>query len=758
MLGQQKTQSAVVVQGIEGMDTHSGVLVVGRGSAAKQAVKACLASGVSQVFVTGFTAKAPDEERLYGAAVVSLGAKESPQLWRNDYALIQAVKTCGARVVLFAARGMQPSQGLLASAQASGWSVYTPLANDKLRQSWVPAVLPGSVQAWDPRWRTCPKCKLTHDIASPDADGSCCPECGALYRLDSQERIDATFDTGSWVEWDEHIPQPDPLGFPGYAATLERNAKRSGRQEAVRSGQARLYGLPVAACVMESSFMMGSMGYVVGERVTRCIERATSLELPIVIFTASGGARMQEGLVSLMQMAKTSAALEAHARAGLPYFSVITDPTTGGVTASFAMLGDVIVAEPGALIGFAGRRVIQDTIKQTLPDDFQTAEFALEHGLIDAVVERSDMRAFLAQCVRLFMASTSHGEAYAASANAAGLGDAGLRSGYGYAGKHAQHVAKRDRKRGVLQRLMGGQGLLGSAAGRRLLGDELMARALRKRDVADVPGLKTASAGDGDAGEAWANVQLARNVHRPTSCFYIDRLFEGFVELHGDREFGDDGAIVGGVAWFEGRPVTVIAQEKGADLQQRVARNFGCPHPEGYRKAMRLMTQAQKFRRPIICLVDTQGAYCGKEAEERGMGGAIANSMQLMSGLDVPVVSVVLGEAGSGGALALAVSNVVGMQEHSVYSVLSPEGFASILFKDGSLAPQAAAAMKMSATDVLELGIVDEVISEGDGPAHQNPDQAASNVKRFLHDTLSRFADMDDAAFKEQRYQRFRAF
>lgn len=751
-------QSAVVVQSIEGMEASSGVLVVGRGSAAKQAVKACQQAAVGPVFVTGFSQKPLGEDRLYGAVLAPLGAKESPQLWRNDYALIQAAIACGASTLLFAVRGMEPSSLLLAAARANGWSVFRPLASDKLRQSWVRVDLPAGAKSWEPHWKTCPKCKLTHDPRALGADADHCPECGALYRLDSQERIEATFDTGSWVNWDEPIPEPDPLNFPGYQQTLERNHKRSGREEAVRSGCGRLYGLPVAACIMESSFMMGSMGYVVGERVTRCIERATRQKLPLVIFTASGGARMQEGLVSLMQMAKTSAALEAHARAGLPYFSVITDPTTGGVTASFAMLGDVIAAEPGALIGFAGRRVIQDTIKQTLPEDFQTAEFALEHGLIDAVVERRDMRAFLAQCVRLFMASTEDGAAYLTSANAAGLGDAASYSTY-----VSKHVRRSKKRGGMLQRLLG-EGTLSTLAQRQALADDRMARALRKRDVADVPGLKLASSGAGtpDAGSdeatAWENVQLARNVHRPTSCYYIDELFEGFVELHGDREFGDDGAIVAGVAWFQGKPVTVIAQEKGVDLEQRIARNFGCPHPEGYRKAMRLMRQAQKFKRPIICLVDTQGAYCGKEAEERGMGGALASSMQLMSGLSVPVVSVVLGEAGSGGALALAVSNIVGMQEHSVYSVLSPEGFASILWKDGSRAPQAAAAMKMCAPDVLQLGVVDAVISEGDGPAHQNREQAAQQVKHFLSDALAQLEGLDEQALQQQRYARFRAF
>lgn len=748
-------QQATVVQTVATMSAPSGVLVVGRGSAAKQAVKTCIANGINQVFITGFSAKPFGEERQCGATVVPLGAKESPQLWRNDYALVQAIQACRASTVLFAVRGMEPSALLLMLARSNGWNIYHPLEGDKLRESWVLAQAPAALKTWEPKWRRCPKCKLVHDVSQQGASVGCCPECGSLYRMDSQERIDATFDVCSFVEDTALIPEPDPLEFPGYQGVLERNRKRSGHDEGVRCGVARLYGLPVAVCVMESAFMMGSMGYVVGEKITRCIERATREGLPLVIFTASGGARMQEGLVSLMQMAKTSAALQKHSEAGLPYFSVITDPTTGGVTASFAMLGDVIAAEPGALIGFAGRRVIQDTIKQVLPDDFQTAEFALEHGLIDAVVDRADMRAFLAQCVRLFMTSTANGDAY--MANAATMADI-IQGGPGYSSKWTRGRGKK--RGGVLKRIFGGTAAtaLFSPGGEDDDASNAMARALHRRDVADMPGLKPQSAKAQDGGQAWENVLLARNVHRPTSCYYIDKLFSGFIELHGDREFGDDGAIVGGVAWFGGKPVTVIAEEKGADLDQRIARNFGCPHPEGYRKAMRLMQQAEKFNMPIICLVDTQGAYCGKEAEERGMGGAIAQSMQLMASLAVPVVSVVLGEAGSGGALAIAVSNIVGMQEHSVYSVLSPEGFASILWKDGSRAAEAAGAMKMCAPEVLELGIVDAVIPEGDAPAHENPGQAVEHVREFLTHSLNSLKGVPGEQLKQQRYRRFRAF
>ena len=253
-------------------------------------------------------------------------------------------------------------------------------------------------------------------------------------------------------------------------------------------------------------------------------------------------------------------------------------------------------------------------------------------------------------------------------------------------------------------------------------------------------------------------MQLARKVQRPTAGYYIGQVFDGFTELHGDRCGADDGAIVCGLAWLAGRPVTVIAQEKGANLQERIRRNFGCPQPEGYRKAMRMMEQAERFSRPVVCLVDTQGAFCGKEAEEHGMGAAIAQSMQLLASLTVPVVSVVIGEGGSGGALALAVGNRVAMQEHAVYSVLSPEGFASILWKDGSRAAEAAEVMRMGAAEVQRLGVVEDVLSEGDGPAHENPSQAAAELKAYLVRTLDELGELSGEELRAQRHARFRAF
>ena len=260
------------------------------------------------------------------------------------------------------------------------------------------------------------------------------------------------------------------------------------------------------------------------------------------------------------------------------------------------------------------------------------------------------------------------------------------------------------------------------------------------------------------SGSAWESVQIARNVRRPTARRYLDGIVEGFIELHGDRAFADDGAILAGIGWISGHPVTVIAQEKGVNLADRVARNFGCPQPEGYRKSLRLMREAEKFGRPILCLVDTQGAFCGTEAEERGQGNAIADNLVAMAGLTVPVVSVLLGEGGSGGALALAVGNRVAMQEHAVYSVLSPEGFASILWKDRTRAPEAAEAMRMDAASVLECGIIDAVISEGEGPAHENPEEAVAAVRDYVRAAYKELADLAPDELVRQRQERFAKF
>lgn len=770
------------------------VLVVGYGNPLKSLVKAAASFGVTPLISTS----TDDKWRAFTfggtAETASVGAKFDARLFGSEYAVLGAAEQCGARTLLLASNS-NPSNLLAQECVRRDILLLQPVGDDKslgVCRRVVPygvaneelALAECRKSLTEVKWRRCAACGLYHDDREVVAAGYRCPECASLARLTSEERAAITFDVDSVEEWDANTPETNALDFPDFDGVIERARLKSGYDEGVLTGSAAIEGMKVAFGIMEPSFMMGSMGHVVGERLACMFERAANEGLPAVVFSSSGGARMQEGLISLMQMAKVSAAVQRHSEAGLLYLSVLVDPTTGGVTASFATLGDIILAEPGANIGFAGRRVIKDTIRQALPDDFQTAEFALQHGLIDAIVKREHMRSTIASILRLhgcMPEPSCHPNAPAASALPTSLpavepaGFADEAGGSGRAQSHAQATQQDTpvaRAIGAvesalqspsLDRIVSGIAGLAENVGQVAVEQATLASQwwrLRSQSQAAAPFAKPGS-GKADAGKTnsqWESVQLARNVKRPTSSYYIESMFDDFIELHGDRAYADDGAIVAGIGRLGDLVVTVIAQEKGVGLKDRIARNFGCPQPEGYRKAMRLMDQAQKFGRPIVCLVDTQGAFCGKEAEERGIGNAIAESLAKMSALTVPVVSVVIGEGGSGGALALAVSNRVAMQENAVYSVLSPEGFASILWKDGSRAPEAAEVMKVGAQDALSLGIVEDVIVEGRGPSHENPDQAAAALWLYLEGTLMELIDKTPDELRRERYERFRKF
>jgi len=257
--------------------------------------------------------------------------------------------------------------------------------------------------------------------------------------------------------------------------------------------------------------------------------------------------------------------------------------------------------------------------------------------------------------------------------------------------------------------------------------------------------------------EPWQRTQIARHPERPNFYDYIPLLFEDFIEMRGDRVFADDRAVVGGIALFKGTPVTVVAQVKGKDTKENLQRNFGMPHPEGYRKAMRLMDQAEKFRRPILTFIDTPGAACDLAAEERGQGEAIARCLLAMAGYSVPIISTVIGEGGSGGALALGVGNVILMLENSFYSVITPESCASILWKDPGKAREAASALKFTAADLLKFGVADEIVPEPLGGAHKNPHQMAGELSRVLAYNLERLRSLTPEELQRQRYAKLRA-
>lgn len=533
--------------------------------------------------------------------------------------------------------------------------------------------------------RKCNKCGGAIIAEDVKKDHYICPKCGGYFRVHARRRIEMVTDEGSFEEWDSDLQGGNPLEYKGYEEKLEKLQEKTGLSEAVITGKAKIDGRETAIGVCDGRFLMASMGEAVGEKIARAVERATEERLPVILFACSGGARMQEGIVSLMQMAKTSAALKHHSDAGLLYISILTDPTTGGVTASFAMLGDVILAEPKALIGFAGPRVIEQTIGQKLPEGFQRAEFLLEHGFLDAIVERPQMKAVLSKILALH----ENGK--------------------------------------------------GTDFNRKECAQDLVADGRKEEKLT-----------------AWQRVELSRRKDRPVGSDYIDALFTDFVEFHGDRYFADDKAIIGGVARFHGMPVTVIAQAKGRNTKENIERNFGMPKPEGYRKALRLMKQAEKFARPVICLVDTPGAFCGLEAEERGQGEAIAKNIYEMSGLKVPVVSIIIGEGGSGGALAMATADEVWMLENSIYSILSPEGFASILWKDSSKAKEAAEVMKLTAENLKAQGIVERVFAEPETYTVQNMDSVIMQINEAIEEFLMRYGSMSEQELIRHRYERFR--
>ena len=532
--------------------------------------------------------------------------------------------------------------------------------------------------------RKCNLCKkviLTEDVEN---GYYICPKCGGYYHMPAMERIQMIADQDSFEEWDRDMRPVNPMRYKGYLDKLKLQQEKTGLKEAVVTGRAKLDGNDVVLGVCDGRFLMASMGENVGEKIARAVERATEMQLPVVMFACSGGARMQEGIVSLMQMAKTSAALKRHSEAGLLYISVLTDPTTGGVTASFAMLGDIILAEPGALIGFAGPRVIEQTIGQKLPKGFQRSEFLLEHGFLDGIVERKQLKETLSQIIRLHQ---------------------------------RQELSENVPERAEIKE-----------AGEK-----------RKKRL-----------------EAWDRVLKSRKSDRPSGSDYIKALFTDFVEFHGDRSYGDDAAVLGGVARFHGMPVTVIAQEKGKGTKENIAHNFGMPKPEGYRKALRLMKQAEKFGRPVICFVDTPGAFCGIEAEERGQGEAIARNIYEMSALSVPVLSVVVGEGGSGGALALAVSDEVWILENAVYSILSPEGFSSILWKDSKKAKEAAKIMKITAENLYKQNIVEQVFEEPEELTAENIHAVTDKMEAEMQSFLKKYTVLSKEELREHRYQRFR--
>ena len=598
-------------------------------------------------------------------------------------------------------------------------------------------------------WTKCPSCSTMLFNKQLDKALRLCSTCGHHFRLSAAARLEHLLDHGSWHERDAGLQSVDALRFVDQKTYPDRLAAAqlaTGMRDAAVWGTGAIGGTKISMCVMDFGFMGGSMGAVVGEKVTRAAEASLAARRPLVIVSASGGARMQEGTLALMQLAKTLAALERLAAAGVPFLSILTDPTTGGVFASFAAVGDVNIAEPDALIGFAGARVSAGTIATELPPGFQRAEFLYAHGFVDRVVARPELRDELAGLLR---ALPVRGER-PVIVDADGDGDGGL-AGFRPL-SFLTTIADR-----VGEFATGGDGGDGNSTMTTVALDAAEARNGEGTLPAPIPA-EPLPALDGEARDAvWSRVQLARSLHRPRTLELLAAMTDDAIELHGDRLFGDDAAMVVALARFDGRRVVAIGQQKGADTEENVRRSFGMPHPEGYRKAMRAMALAERFGLPVVTFVDVPGAHPGPESEERGIAEAIARSIGLMSRLRTPIVTVITGEGGSGGALAIAVGDVIIALENAVYSVISPEGCAAILWRNPDEAATAAAAMRMTAADQHALGVVDIVVPEPGAGAHDAPDEVARRLRAIIIERLTALEALTLDELVAARYRRYRA-
>ena len=509
-----------------------------------------------------------------------------------------------------------------------------------------------------------------------------CPRCRFHYSFTARERIDTLADPGSFKEINRRVTSLDPLSFSSrtsYRQSVFRDQRRTGLTEAAVTGACSIGGTTAVLIVLDFGFMGGTMGCVVGEKVALAFEYATRRKQPVVAVVTSGGVRIQEGVLSLMQMAKTAVAVNRLAEAGLPFISVLANPSTGHAYASFANLADVIVAEPGAIVGLSSMRAVRNSDDEPSPDDSHSAESRLQHGMIDAVVDRTQSKDTIAALLDMLMSK--------------------------------YHLTRRD----------------------------------RQEDYAQPPRAASLS--------AWEAVNLARHPERPSGLYYMSQMVTNFVELHGDRVFGDDDALIWGLGQIGGQTIVVIGQERGdpGDAQQG-----GRISPEGFRETQRAVRLAAKFDLPIITLIDTPGPHISTDAEKRGLGSAIAVAMADVARVEVPSIAVIIGEGGSEGALPLAVVDRVLMQENAIYSVISPEDAAALMYQDAARADEAAESLKLTAHDCYELGIVDLIVQEPAGGAHINPTEASRHLRRILLQELSGLQAGSRKRLLRSRYKKFR--
>ena len=448
-------------------------------------------------------------------------------------------------------------------------------------------------------WIKCEACGRLVYYKDYKANHYICPRCGRAFIMTPKQRFDLLFDNNEWTKIKLPTVSDDPLNFVdriSYKDRLAEARSETGYKDAITTADGVIGGIPATICVLNGDFMLGSMGRAAGDGIVSSMEHAIDLKQPFIMVTCSGGARMQENILSLMQMARTTVAVNKLHANGIPYIVLLTDPTFGGVTASFAMLGDIHIAEKGARVGFAGRRVIEQNIREKLPSNFQTADYLYEHGMVDLVVPRNELKDKLEKILAVLTKRKKEPKSINVSTP----------------------VSDSKKVRGMGEN------------------------------------------------EAYDKVLLARNENRPHFLDYVNGIVDDWTYLAGDRVYGEDPAMCGGIGFWRGIPAVIIGQEKGRTIETRQFHRFGMPNPEGYRKAQRLMRLAEKFKLPLISLFDTAGAFAGSAAEERGQSQAIAAT--IATGLDIktPYVAVNVGEGGSGGAIAVGTGDRVLMLENAI--------------------------------------------------------------------------------------------
>lgn len=508
-----------------------------------------------------------------------------------------------------------------------------------------------------------------------------CHTCRFHYSMTARERVESLADLGTFKESNRWLTSIDPLSFKtrtSYKKSLFDDQVRTGLTEAVITGSCTIDGLSCILIALDFGFMGGSMGSVVGEKISLAFENAAKRKIPVITIITSGGSRIQEGILSLMQMAKTVLASNQLQQKGIPHISVLANPSTGQAYASFANMADIIISEPGAIVGVNPIRSISgDDQKET--ESTHTSESHLSHGTLDAVTDRTKLKGVISVLLDLF------------------------------------------NKEFTIKRTSSGQITYPTA----------------------------------QPTEAWHSVQIARHNSRPTSMDYMARIMDNFVELHGDRVYGDDPSIVCGLGQIGGQTVVVIGQQRDQTLDSTDEGSNARTMPEGFRKAQRALRIAEKFELPVITLVDTPGANLSSEAEERGLGHAIASTLALISSLTVPTISTIIGEGGSSGALALGIADRVIMLENAIYSAVSPEEAAELIYQDEEKAEEVVGSLRLTARDCMEMEIVDQVVPEPSQGAHRDHHEASRLLKRAL---LQNLADLQTVSKRKRLNARTKKF